>query len=181
MEKLVNQTTIKLIQGDITRENVDAITNAANENLAGGGGVDGAIHRAGGPKIMEECDEIRARQGGCPTGQAVITAGGNLAARHVIHTVGPIWRGGNSNEPALLASCYHESLSLAHRHGLGTIAFPSISTGVYGYPTPKAAGVALNSVKEFVSAHQGINEVRFVLFDDATHQCFKDALSNLKT
>ena len=92
MEKLVNQTTIKLIQGDITRENVDAITNAANENLAGGGGVDGAIHRAGGPKIMEECDEIRARQGGCPTGQAVITTGGNLAARHVIHTVGPIWR-----------------------------------------------------------------------------------------
>lgn len=181
MEKRVNQTTIKLIQGDITRENVDAITNAANEKLAGGGGVDGAIHRAGGPTIMEECDEIRARQGGCPTGQAVITTGGNLPARHVIHTVGPIWRGGNSNEPGLLASCYHESLDLALRNAVGTIAFPSISTGIYGYPTPKAAVVALNTVKEFVSAHQGINEVRFVLFDDATYQCFKDALSSLDT
>ena len=181
MDKLISRTTIKLAQGDITKEQVDAITNAANEKLAGGGGVDGAIHRAGGPEIMQECDEIRARQGGCPTGQAVITTGGNLAARHVIHTVGPIWRGGNSNEPALLASCYHTSLALAHRHGLRTIAFPSISTGVYGYPTPEAAAVALNAVKEFVSAHQGIEEVRFVLFDDATYQCFKDALASLET
>ena len=181
MDKLISRTTIKLVQGDITKEQVDAITNAANEKLAGGGGVDGAIHRAGGPEIMKECDEIRARQGGCPTGQAVITTGGNLAARHVIHTVGPIWRGGNSNEPALLASCYHASLALAHRHGLRTIAFPSISTGVYGYPTPEAAAVALNAVKEFVSAHQGIEEVRFVLFDDATYQCFKDALASLET
>ena len=116
-----------------------------------------------------------------PTGQAVITTGGNLAARHVIHTVGPIWRGGNSNEPALLASCYHESLALAHRHGLGTIAFPSISTGIYGYPTPKAAAVALKAVKEFVDVHRGIDEVRFVLFDDSTYRCFKDVLSNLET
>ncbi len=181
MDKLISQTTIKLVQGDITKEKVDAITNAANEKLAGGGGVDGAIHRAGGPEIMKECEEIRARQGGCPTGQAVITTGGNLAARHVIHTVGPIWRGGNSNEPALLASCYHESLALAHRHGLGTIAFPSISTGVYRYPTPKAAAVALNTVKDFVSTHQGIEEVRFVLFDDATYQCFEDVLATLET
>lgn len=179
MEKLVNQTRIKLVQGDITKEKVDAITNAANEKLAGGGGVDGAIHRAGGPEIMKECDEIRARQGGCPTGQAVITTGGNLPARHVIHTVGPIWHGGNSDEPTLLASCYRESLALALRHGLTTIAFPSISTGIYGYPTPKAALVALNAMKEFVEAHQGIEEVRFVLFDDATFQCFKDALSDL--
>ena len=181
MEKLVNQTEIKLVQGDITKEKVDAITNAANEKLAGGGGVDGAIHRAGGPDIMKECDEIRARQGGCPTGQAVITTGGNLPAQHVIHTVGPIWHGGNSKEPALLASCYRESLTLALRHGLATIAFPSISTGIYGYPTHKAAAVALNAVKEFVDVHQGIKEVRFVLFDDATLECFKDALSNLET
>ena len=181
MEKLINLTRINLVQGDITKERVDAITNAANEKLAGGGGVDGAIHRAGGPEIMKECDEIRARQGGCPTGQAVITTGGNLRAQYVIHTVGPIWRGGSANEPALLASCYRESLALALRHGLGTVAFPSISTGIYGYPTPKAAVVALNTVKEFVEAHQGIEEVRFILFDDATYQCFKDALSSLET
>ena len=181
MEKLINLTRINLVQGDITKERVDAITNAANEKLAGGGGVDGAIHRAGGPEIMKECDEIRARQGGCPTGQAVITTGGNLRAQYVIHTVGPIWRGGSANEPALLASCYRESLALALRHGLGTVAFPSISTGIYGYPTPKAAATALNTVKEFVEAHQGIEEVRFILFDDATYQCFKDALSSLET
>ena len=143
MEKFINRTRIKLLQGDITKEKIDAITNAANERLAGGGGVDGAIHRAGGPKIMAECDEIRARQGGCPTGQAVITTGGDLPARHVIHTVGPVWRGGNAGEPELLASCYSESLALALRHALGTVAFPSISTGVYGYPTPEAAVVAL--------------------------------------
>ena len=181
MEKLINLTKIKLVQGDITKEKVDAITNAANEKLAGGGGVDGAIHRAGGPEIMKECDEIRVREGGCPTGQAVITTGGNLPAQYVIHTVGPIWRGGNANEPALLASCYRESLALALHHGLGTVAFPSISTGIYGYPTPKAAAVALNAVKEFVDAHQRIEEVRFVLFDDTTFQCFKDALSSLET
>ncbi|MDE0300867.1 MAG: O-acetyl-ADP-ribose deacetylase [Candidatus Poribacteria bacterium] len=181
MYKLINQTTIKLVQGDITKEQVDAITNAANEKLAGGGGVDGAIHRAGGPAIMKECDEIRNRQGGCPTGQAVITTGGNLPAGHVIHTVGPIWHGGNSKEPALLASCYRESLGLALRHGLSTIAFPSISTGIYGYPTPEAAAVALNAVKEFVDVNQGIEEVRFVLFDDATYQCFQEALSDLKS
>ncbi len=181
MNKLINQTTIKLVQGDITKEKVDAVTNAANEKLAGGGGVDGAIHRAGGPEIMKQCDEIRGRQGGCPTGQAVITTGGNLPAQYVIHTVGPIWRGGNSEEPALLASCYRESLALALRHGLPKIAFPSISTGIYGYPTPKAAAVALNTVKEFVDVHQGIEEVRFVLFDDATYESFKDALSSLET
>ena len=180
MEKFINRTRIKLLQGDITKEKVDAITNAANERLAGGGGVDGAIHRAGGPRIMAECDEIRARQGGCPTGQAVITTGGDLPARHVIHTVGPVWRGGNAGEPELLASCYSESLALALRHGLVTVAFPSISTGVYGYPTPKAAVVALDAVKAFAEAHQGIEEVRFVLFDDTTYQRFKDALCGLE-
>lgn len=181
MNKLISQTTIELVQGDITKEKADAVTNAANEKLAGGGGVDGAIHRAGGPEIMKQCDEIRGRQGGCPTGQAVITTGGNLPAQYVIHTVGPIWRGGNSEETALLASCYRESLALALRHGLSKIAFPSISTGIYGYPIPEAAAVALNTVKEFVEAHEGLEEVRFVLFDDATYKCFMYALSSLET
>ena len=181
MEKTLKQTKLKLVQGDITKEKVDAIANAANEQLAGGGGVDGAIHRAGGPKIMEACDGIRSRQGGCPTGQAVITTGGNLPAKYVIHTVGPIWHGGNADEPDLLASCYRESLSLALQHGIKTIAFPSISTGIYGYPTDKASVIALNAVKEFVEEHAGIEEVRFVLFDDATYRCFEDVLSALET
>ena len=181
MEKTFKRTKLILVQGDITKEEVDAIANAANEQLAGGGGVDGAIHRAGGPKIMEECDEIRSQQGGCPTGQAVITTGGNLPAKYIIHTVGPIWHGGNADEPDLLASCYRESLSLALQHGIKTIAFPSISTGIYGYPTDKASAVSLNAVKEFVEAHDGIEEVRFVLFDDVTYRCFEDALSGLQT
>ena len=177
MDETLKQAELNLVQGDITKEKVDAIVNAANEQLAGGGGVDGAIHRAGGPKILEECDEIRSRQGGCPTGQAVITTGGNLPATYVIHTVGPIWRGGNADEPDLLASCYQESLSLALQHRIKTIAFPAISAGIYGYPTDKASVVALNAVKEFVEAHERIEEVRFVLFDDVTYRCFEDALS----
>jgi O-acetyl-ADP-ribose deacetylase len=179
MQKTINNATLKLIQGDITKENVDAITNAANELLAGGGGVDGAIHRAGGPAIMKECDEIRAKQGGCPTGQAVITTGGNLPAKYVIHTVGPVWRGGNAGEPGLLASCYRESLSLARQNGIKTIAFPSISTGIFGYPVEQAAATALNAVKAFLEAHDGIDEVRFVLFDDVTYQAYEDALDGL--
>ncbi|MBI1930484.1 O-acetyl-ADP-ribose deacetylase [Candidatus Poribacteria bacterium] len=176
METTINRTKLTLVQGDITKQKVDAIANAANEHLAGGGGVDGAIHRAGGPQIMAECDAIRARQGGCPTGKAVITTGGNLPAKYVIHTVGPIWRGGNAGEPDLLASCYRESLSLALQHGIKTIAFPSISTGIYGYPTEKAAAIALNAVKEFLEGHTGIEEVRFVLFDAATYRCYENAL-----
>ncbi|MBB16841.1 O-acetyl-ADP-ribose deacetylase [Candidatus Poribacteria bacterium] len=164
MEKKVNQTDITLVQGDITQQRVSAITNAANSRLAGGGGVDGAIHRAGGPAIMAECDKIRREQGGCPTGQAVITTGGDLYADHVIHTVGPIWEGGMSGEPELLASCYRQSLKLAVENELKTIAFPSISTGVYGYPMEKAAIVAIETVTLFLEENEEFKEVRFVLF-----------------
>ena len=164
MEKNVNQTDITFVQGDITQQRVSAITNAANSRLAGGGGVDGAIHRAGGPAIMAECDKIRREQGGCPTGQAVITTGGDLYADHVIHTVGPIWEGGMSGEPELLASCYRQSLKLAVENELKTIAFPSISTGVYGYPMEKAAIVAIETVTLFLEENEEFKEVRFVLF-----------------
>ena len=164
MEKKVNQTDITLVQGDITQQRVSAITNAANSRLAGGGGVDGAIHRAGGPAIMAECDKIRREQGGCPTGQAVITTRGDLYADHVIHTVGPIWEGGMSGEPELLASCYRQSLKLAVENELKTIAFPSISTGVYGYPMEKAAIVAIETVTLFLEENEEFKEVRFVLF-----------------
>ena len=164
MEKKVNQTDITLVQGDITQQRVSAITNAANSRLAGGGGVDGAIHRAGGPAIMDECDKIRREQGGCPAGQAVITTGGDLYADHVIHTVGPIWEGGMSGEPELLASCYRQSLKLAVENELKTIAFPSISTGVYGYPMEKAAIVAIETVTLFLEENEEFKEVRFVLF-----------------
>ena len=164
MEKKVNQTDITLVQGDITQQRVSAIINAANSRLAGGGGVDGAIHRAGGPAIMAECDKIRREQGGCPTGQAIITTGGDLYADHVIHTVGPIWEGGMSGEPELLASCYRQSLKLAVENELKTIAFPSISTGVYGYPMEKAAIVAIETVTLFLEENEEFKEVRFVLF-----------------
>ena len=179
MTTKINQTILALVRGDITRERVDAIANAANEGLMGGGGVDGAIHRAGGPAIMAECSAIRAKQGGCPTGQAVITTGGNLPAKYVIHTVGPIWRGGNAGEPELLASCYRESLRLAVEHGIKTIAFPSISTGVYGYPVDQAAGIALNEVKQFLEAYDGLDDVRFVLFDDVTYGAYENALADM--
>ena len=153
-------------RGDITLEEVDAIVNAANSSLLGGGGVDGAIHRAGGPAILAQCKEIRARQGGCPTGQAVITTGGDLPAQYVIHTVGPIWRGGDRGEAGLLASCYKNSLALAGDSGLATVAFPSISTGVYGYPVARAARVALTAVREALPGIPSLTEVRFVLFSD---------------
>ena len=175
----INQTTLALVRGDITRERVDAIANAANEGLMGGGGVDGAIHRAGGPVIAAECTAIRAKQGGCPTGQAVITTGGNLPAKYIIHTVGPIWRGGDAGEAELLASCYRESLGLAVEHGIKTIAFPSISTGVYGYPVDQAAIIALNEVKQFLEAYDGLDDVRFVLFDDATYGAYENALADM--
>ena len=179
MRVRIDAASLALVRGDITKERVDAIVNAANERLMGGGGVDGAIHRAGGPAIAAECSEIRARQGGCPTGQAVITSGGDLPARHVIHTVGPVWRGRSAGEPELLASCYRESLALAVGHGIRTIAFPSISTGVYGYPLAEAAAVALDTVRQFLEMHGGIDEVRFVLFSDEAFRCFSDALEKM--
>lgn len=172
-------TDLLLRQGDITREVVDVIVNAANEGLVGGGGVDGAIHRAGGPAIMAECDAIRARQGGCLTGQAVITTAGRLQARHVVHTVGPVWRGGHSGEPALLASAYRSSLALAAEHGARTIAFPSLSTGVYGYPVDLAVTVALGVARDYALAHPTFAEVRFILFGDHNMAAFAAALDAL--
>jgi O-acetyl-ADP-ribose deacetylase (regulator of RNase III) len=156
---------IKLIQGDITKLEVDAIVNAANSSLMGGGGVDGAIHRAGGPAILAECREIVARQGGCATGDAVITSGGNLPVKYVIHTVGPIWRGGNNNEPKLLENAYRNSLKLAAEKGIETIAFPNISTGVYGFPKDRAAQIAVHTVQEFLKENTQIRQVYFVCFD----------------
>ena len=151
--------------------------NAANSQLIGGGGVDGAIRRTGGDEIEQACAEIRKREGGCPTGKAVITTGGNLPAKYVIHTAGPVWEGGNSGEAELLASCYQSSLQLAVQNGIQRIAFPSISTGIYGYPTEKAAVVALTAVKEFVEQNNAaLTAIQFILFDEATHTCYLDAL-----
>ena len=156
---------IHLVQGDITKVHTDAIVNAANTSLLGGGGVDGAIHRAGGPVILEECRKIVARQGGCPTGQAVITTGGNLPAKYVIHTVGPVWNGGSKGEAALLADCYRNSLRLAAQHDIQSIAFPNISTGVYGYPKDQAAKIAVETVQDYLQHHAFPLEVSFVVFD----------------
>lgn len=156
---------IKLIQGDITKLEVDAIVNAANSSLMGGGGVDGAIHRAGGLAILAECREIVVRHGRCAAGNAVITSGGNLPARFVIHTVGPIWHGGNSNEPKLLENAYRNSLKLAVENGIETIAFPNISTGVYGFPKERAAQIAVHTVQKFLEENTRIKQVYFVCFD----------------
>ena len=156
---------IEIIRDDITKMKVDAIVNAANSSLMGGGGVDGAIHRAGGLAILEDCKRIVARQGGCATGEAVITTGGLLPAKFVIHTVGPVWNGGNRNEAEKLASCYRNSLKLAAEKNLSTIAFPNISTGIYGYPKNQAAEIAVNEVKNFLERVPTIQKVYFVCFD----------------
>lgn len=162
---------IELKRGDITKEAVDAIVNAANTRLRGGGGVDGAIHKAGGPAVLEDCK----RYPGCPQGQAVITTAGDMPAKHVIHTVGPIYRDGRRGESETLANAYRNSLKLAHEHGLKTVAFPSISTGVFGYPVAKAAQVALSTVKAFLQEHPDMR-VRFVLFSDADLETYRQAL-----
>lgn len=175
----VGEAELKLVQGDITKEEVDAIVNAANSSLMGGGGVDGAIHRAGGPAILEECKKIVARQGRLPAGQAVITTGGNLPAKYVIHTVGPIWRGGGAGEAQTLADAYTSSLEVARSNGLKTVAFPSISTGAYGYPVDEAAEVALKAVIGYLKEHEWFTEVRFVLFDDRTYDAYGRALEEL--
>lgn len=161
--------------GDITRENTDAIVNAANSRLAGGAGVDGAIHRAGGPAIMAECRKI----GGCPTGRAVLTTGGNLATRYVIHTVGPIYRGGGQGEAELLASAYSNSLKLALKNGLQSIAFPAISCGIYGYPIHEAAHLALKTCAKFAGENTGIQLIRHVLFDQRTYDIFAQEFKKL--
>ncbi len=178
-EVIVNQTKLSLLQGDITKQTTDAIVNAANSSLMGGGGVDGAIHRAGGPAILEECKQIVSKQGRLPAGKAVITTGGNLKAKHVIHTVGPIWHGGTKGEAELLASAYRESLRLAVEKGLQSISFPSISTGAYGYPVAEAAEVALDAVIAFLEEFTSLQEVSFVLFDANTYSSYRDALEKL--
>ena len=167
---------IEIIKGDITKLKVDAIVNAANTSLMGGGGVDGAIHRAGGPAILEECKMIVAKQGGCKTGNAVITTGGNLPAKFVIHTVGPVWNGGKKNEAGLLAACYQNSLKLAVEHKLSSIAFPNISTGIYGYPKKDAAGIAVNTVSEFLEQNDFIDKVYFVCFDEENYELYKSLM-----
>ncbi len=174
-ERLIANTRLTLTEGDITRADTEAIVNAANSRLAGGGGVDGAIHRAGGPEIMAECRKL----GGCPTGSAVITTAGKLPAKKVIHTVGPIYRG-RPEDARLLASAYKSSLELAARHGLRTVAFPSLSTGAYGYPLDQAARVALAAVKEAILAHpDAFDEVRFVLFGSQAFEAYQRALAEL--
>jgi O-acetyl-ADP-ribose deacetylase (regulator of RNase III) len=164
---------IELIQGDITTQEADAIVNAANSSLLGGGGVDGAIHRAGGPAILEEC----RRLGGCETGDAKATTAGDLPARHVIHTVGPVWRGGSQGEEKLLASCHRRSLEMAADLGCRTVAFPAISTGVYGYPVERAATIALRATAQELERHPEIERVTFVLFSDEHLRAFEQALA----
>ncbi len=180
VEATINQAKLRIIQGDITEQDTDAIVNAANSSLMGGGGVDGAIHRAGGPAILEECRQVIARQGRLPTGKAVMTGGGNLKARHVIHTVGPVWHGGAQGEPDLLASAYRQSLRLAVENRLSSTSFPSISTGVYGYPVDKASAVAIGVViaalRQEVTA---VKEVVFVLFDSRTFRAYSSALEEI--
>jgi O-acetyl-ADP-ribose deacetylase (regulator of RNase III) len=177
----IGKAKIFLVQGDITEQNTDAIVNAANSALMGGGGVDGAIHRRGGPKIHEECKRIRATEwlDGLPTGRAVITSGGNLKAKYVIHTVGPVWRGGIHGEPELLAEAYLNSLKVAVSKGLKSIAFPSISTGAYGYPIQKASRIALTTVKEFLEKEDRLDKVTFVLFTKRDLEIYKEAAKEI--
>lgn len=175
------RTKVKLVRGDITDQDADALVNAANSSLMGGGGVDGAIHSRGGPAINEACRLIRQKEWpeGLPTGQAVITTGGSLKARNVIHTVGPVWSGGQSGEAAALSDCYTNSLRMAVKRGLGSVAFPSISTGAYGYPIREASRVALNAVKSFVEREGAPAEVTFVLYSDSDFKAYAGALEEL--
>lgn len=169
------QERIKIIREDITTLQVDAIVNAANNSLLGGGGVDGAIHRAAGPELLEECREL----GGCETGAAKITPGYNLPAKWVIHTVGPVWRGGNNQEDELLAQCYSSALALAARHGIKTVAFPAISAGVYGFPLERAARIALKETRQFLESDFSIAEITFACFSDGAYQCYRETLEAL--
>jgi O-acetyl-ADP-ribose deacetylase len=175
----IGQATLSITQGDITEQDTDAIVNAANSGLMGGGGVDGAIHSAGGPAILEECKKIVERQGRLPAGQAVITTGGRMKARHVIHTVGPIWHRGSHQEPDLLASAYRESLKLAAANNLASVSFPSISTGAYSYPLDKAARIALKEVIAFLSKPSSVKEVVFVLYGVENYGAYEAALKEI--
>lgn len=178
--RIAPERFLELAIGDITHEATDAIVNAANSSLLGGGGVDGAIHRAAGPGLLEECRKIRAQRGPLPAGQAVSTSGARLTAKYVIHTVGPVWYGGESNEPETLASCYRESLKLAHELQCASISFPSISTGAFGYPVHDAAHVALRAIVENLQDKEhSVALVRFVLFDSRSHKAYKVSAEKL--
>jgi O-acetyl-ADP-ribose deacetylase len=177
--RIGKKATLELVTGDITKESTDAIVNAANSSLLGGGGVDGAIHRAAGPALLEECKRIREQRGPLPAGQAVSTAGASLRVRYVIHTVGPVWQGGSRNEPQVLESCYCHSLEEANRKSCASVSFPSIATGAYGYPVDAAAKIAIQSVADLLQKPESVSLVRFVLFDDRTHQAYARAAQEL--
>jgi O-acetyl-ADP-ribose deacetylase (regulator of RNase III) len=177
MKVALKTAVVELVEGDITQQHVDAIVNAANSRLAGGGGVDGAIHRRGGPGIMQETD--RRYPDGCPTGSAVISDAGDLPAKYVIHAVGPVWQGGGGGEAALLAAAHRRCLELAAEHRCKSIAFPAISTGIYGYPLDEASRVALQAVLDFTEDDTGILLIRFVLFSEAAYQAFASMLEQL--
>jgi O-acetyl-ADP-ribose deacetylase (regulator of RNase III) len=181
LEIRINGILLRLLQGDITEQDVDVIVNAANSSLMGGGGVDGAIHRKGGQKILEECKQIRSREWpeGLSTGKVVITSGGNLKAKYVIHTVGPIWHGDKSGEKELLKDAYLNSLKLAVQKGLKSISFPSISTGAYRYPIDDAARTALSTIKEYLEQENGLEEVNFVLFTEADLNTYQDVAKEI--
>ncbi|MEI9478696.1 MAG: O-acetyl-ADP-ribose deacetylase [Deltaproteobacteria bacterium] len=177
MKITVNRSTLGIVQGDITQEETEAIGNAANSALAGGGGVDGAIHRAGGPSIMSE---LKTKYEGCPTGSAVITSGGKLKAKYVIHVVGPRYSG-TFRDAELLASAYRKSLELCSQNKISSVAFPSISTGIYGYPVEEASRIALKTIRDYLTDHPEIKRVRFVLFDSNTYRAYEEALNELMT
>jgi O-acetyl-ADP-ribose deacetylase len=176
--RTIGGAILRVVRGDITEQQVDAVVNAANSTLLGGGGVDGAIHRRGGPTILEQCRAIRRTRypDGLPTGDAVATTAGDLPARWVIHTVGPVWQGGGHGEDALLASCYRSAMDLAARHGVGSIAFPSISTGVYGFPVERAARIAIETLRAMALQHPQIRTIRMVTFGDETCRAYEDAI-----
>lgn len=174
--KLVGNGVIELVMGDITEQDTDAIVNAANRTLLGGGGVDGAIHRAGGPEVLKECREL----GGCDTGDAKLTTAGKMQAECVVHTVGPVYRDGDHGEPHQLASCHRRSLEVALDHGAKSIAFPAISCGVYGYPVGDAAKIAIQTVVQFLREREAIDLVRFVLFDEHTFRAYSEALAEVQ-
>ncbi|MFT8316278.1 MAG: O-acetyl-ADP-ribose deacetylase [Clostridium sp.] len=176
----IYDSKIKLIKADITTLKVDAIVNAANSGLLGGGGVDGAIHKAGGIKIHEECMKIRNKKGRCHTGEAVITTGGKLKAKYVIHTVGPIWSGGYNKEAELLGKCYENSINLAVENGVGIIAFPNISTGVYGFPKKLAAEIALKKVLEIIKSNKDVEQIIFVCFDDENYNIYYEMMRGIQ-
>jgi O-acetyl-ADP-ribose deacetylase (regulator of RNase III) len=177
-ETTIGRTKVLAVRGDLTLQDTDAIVNAANSSLMGGGGVDGAIHRAGGSAIIEECKKIAAEIGRLPAGEAVITTGGNLPAPHMIHTVGPVWHGGSKNEPRTLANAYRSSLEIARAKGLHSISFPSISTGAYGYPIEEAAEIAVKTVSKYVAKHP-FDEVRFVLFSETDYRVYAELLADI--